>query len=105
GEEFGKFSKIELPPPRIEAGLFYIGWEQTVTTKPIKIGADFSKDSREKFYQYMGSNRRWLNPPPQDFYGTPMIRPKFGFGLALGMDDDIPVGIEDKEVVSKSVFE
>ena len=97
GEEFGRFSKIEIVPTRIEAGKFYVGWEQNINSKPIKIGADFSQDNRTRFYQYLGS--KWENPTTEDFYGTPMIRPKFGYGIALGLDD-IAVGIDDEKLVS-----
>ncbi len=92
GENFGQFTKIEIPATIIEAGYFYVGWGQNINNKVVKIGADFSQDNRTRFYEH--STGKWENPRAFNFYGTPMIRPKFGYDFAVGMDD-LLVGVDD----------
>ncbi len=98
-ENFGGFTRILIPETIIEAGFFYVGWEQNVISKSVKFGADYSHDNRKRFYEHF--NGKWDNPKAFNFYGTPMIRPKFGYGLALGMDD-VTVGIEDEMTLNNT---
>ena len=90
------FSRIDLHQQLIlEPGIFYIGWEQYSPEKEIKVALDMSVDNMDKFFHYKSST--WSNPNPLLASGSPLIRPKFGFGNSAGMGT---VGLE-KEFVRR----
>lgn len=95
-EELNGFSRVNLHQELIlEPGIFYIGWEQYSPEKEIKIGIDMSIDNMDKFYQYQSST--WSNPNPLLAWGSPLIRPKFGYGKSYGMG---AVGL-DREITRR----
>lgn len=99
-EDINGFTRIDLNQQLIlEPGVFYVGWEQYSPEKIIKVATDMSQNNMDKFYQL--NNSTWSNPNLSEVYGSPLIRPKFGYGNSSGMG---PVGLE-KEFVRRGVHE
>ena len=102
-EDLNGFTRIDLNRQLIlEPGIFYVGWEQYSPEKIIKVATDMSQNNMSKWYESNNNNNlSWSNPNLSEVYGSPLIRPKFGFGNSSGMG---PVGLE-KEFVRRGIHE
>ena len=84
--EINKFYNYAFSTPiELQAGTFYVGWEQINIAARYVIGFDLSQNNIDKIYTF--KNNLWGQKFTDIYQGTAMIRPYFGVKRVAALNE------------------